>query len=172
MAAVGSNPQLATDLQLFSEEFKKTFDHPSCGADAAGQLHSLSQGSRSVVEYTLEFRTLAADSRWDDAALRSAYRRGLSEEIKDLIVRDRPLLLQQAHIPDPSYGQSPYMPRTSPMHGRLNQSPRFPSWTPGCYHLWGNPRPVSPTVSSSSDQTPWGGRAHAAGSVAPIPRGT
>ena len=81
MAALGSNPQLANDLRLFSDEFKKTFDHPSCGADAAGRLHSLSQGSRSVAEYTLEFLTLAAD-----AALRSAYRRGLSEITKDLIV--------------------------------------------------------------------------------------
>ena len=90
MAAVGSNPQIANDLCLFSDEFKKTFDHPSCGVDAAGRLHSLSQSSRSVAEYTLEFRTLAADSHWDDAALHSAYRRGLSEEIKDLIVRDRP----------------------------------------------------------------------------------
>ena len=86
MAALGSNTQQANDLRLFLDEFKKTFDHPSCGADAAGRLHTLSQGSRSVAEYTLEFRTLAADSRWDDAALRSAYWRGLSEEIKDLIV--------------------------------------------------------------------------------------
>ena len=68
----------------------RTFDHPSSGADAAGRLYSLSQGSRSVAEYTLEFCSLAADSRWDDVALRSAYRRGLSEEIKDFIVRDRP----------------------------------------------------------------------------------
>ena len=90
IAASESNPLLMSDFQLFLTEFKNTFDHPSCGADAAGQLHSLSQGSRSVVEYTLEFRTLAADSHWDDAALCSAYRRGLSEEIKDLIVRDHP----------------------------------------------------------------------------------
>ena len=90
IAASESNPLLTSDLQLFLTEFKNTFDHPSCGADAAGRLHSLSQGSRNVTEYTLEFRMLAADSRWDDTALRSAYRRGLSEEIKDLIVRDRP----------------------------------------------------------------------------------
>ena len=77
IAASESNPLLTSDLQLFLTEFKNAFDHPSCGADAAGRLHSLSQGSRSVAEYTLEFRTLAADSRWDDAALRSAYRRGL-----------------------------------------------------------------------------------------------
>ena len=58
--------------------------------DRAGRLHQIQQGSRSVAEYTLEFRTLASDSGWDDNALRSAYRRGLSEEIKDLLVRDRP----------------------------------------------------------------------------------
>ena len=89
MAAVGNNLQLSSNLQQFSDEFKKTFDHPSNGADAAGRLHSILQGSRSIAEYTLEFRTLAANSEWDDNALRSAYRRGLSEEMKDLI-RDRP----------------------------------------------------------------------------------
>ena len=48
-----------------------------------------------MADYTLEFRTLAADSGWDDIALRSAYRRGLSEEIKDLLVRDRPTSLNE-----------------------------------------------------------------------------
>ena len=58
MAAVGSNPQLSSNLPLFSDEFKKTFDHPSNGADAAEWLRSIAQWSRSVAEYTLEFRTL------------------------------------------------------------------------------------------------------------------
>ena len=83
--AVGCNPQLASDLSLFSE----TFDHTVNGADAAGRLHGITQGARSAAEYTLEFRTLAADSGWDNNALRSAYKRGLSEEIKDLLVRDQ-----------------------------------------------------------------------------------
>ena len=78
MVAVGCNPQLASDLSLFSEEFKKTFDHPVNGADAAGRLHGITQWARSAAEYTLLFRTLAADSGWDDNALRSAYKRGLS----------------------------------------------------------------------------------------------
>ena len=90
MAAVGNNPQLSSNLQQFSDEFKRAFNHPSNGADAARRLHSIQQGSRGIAEYTLEFCTLAADSGWDDNALRSAYRRGLSEEMKDLLVRDRP----------------------------------------------------------------------------------
>ena len=95
VAAVGRNPRLSSSLPEFLEEFRRMFDHPSQGSDAAGRLHSLRQGARSVADYTLEFRTLAADSGWDDTALRSAYRRGLSEEIKDLLVRDTPTSLNE-----------------------------------------------------------------------------
>ena len=84
MAAVGSNLTLSSDLAGFSEEFRRAFDHTT------GRLHHFQQGLRSIAEYTLEFQTLASDSGWDDNALRSAYRRGLSEEIKDLLIRDRP----------------------------------------------------------------------------------
>ena len=38
MAAVGNNLQLSTDLQLFTDEFKRAFDHPTNGADAAPHL--------------------------------------------------------------------------------------------------------------------------------------
>ena len=88
VAIVGRDPRLSTDLPHFLEEFRRVFDHPAAGADAAGPLHSIRQGGRGIVDYTLEFRTLAAESGWD--ALRSAYRGGLSEKIKDLLVRDRP----------------------------------------------------------------------------------
>ena len=64
--------------------FRRVFDHPT-----AGCLHSIKQGGQGIADYTLEFRMLAADSGWDDVAFRSAYWRGLSEEIKDLLVRDR-----------------------------------------------------------------------------------
>ena len=79
IAAVRQNPRLSNHLSEFLEEFRRVFDHPTQGSDAAGRLHTLSQDTRSVADYTLEFRTLAADSGWDDAALRSAYRRGLSD---------------------------------------------------------------------------------------------
>ena len=61
---------------------------PPTGPKQQGELHNIQQGTRGVAEYTLEFRTLAADSGWDDSTLWSAYRRGLSEEMKDLLVRD------------------------------------------------------------------------------------
>ena len=93
IAAVRQNPRLSNNLSEFLEEFRRVFDHPTLGSDAAGRLHRLCQGTRSVADYTLEFRTLAADSGWDDAALRSAYQRVLSEELKDLLVRDQPTSL-------------------------------------------------------------------------------
>ena len=84
---------MSPDLPLFLEEFRRVFSHPTSRADAAGRLHSIKQGGLGIAAYTLEFRTLAADSGWDDVALRSAYRRGLSKEFKDLLVRNRPTSL-------------------------------------------------------------------------------
>uniref|UniRef100_A0A674NB00 CCHC-type domain-containing protein n=1 Tax=Takifugu rubripes TaxID=31033 RepID=A0A674NB00_TAKRU len=90
IAAVDLDPCLSSDYSAFRREFKAVFEHPTYGEDAASRLLALQQGSRSVAEYTLEFRILAAESRWGETALRSAYRRGLSEAIKDLIERAQP----------------------------------------------------------------------------------
>uniref|UniRef100_A0A674PBR8 Gypsy retrotransposon integrase-like protein 1 n=1 Tax=Takifugu rubripes TaxID=31033 RepID=A0A674PBR8_TAKRU len=95
IAAVDLDPRLSSEYSAFRREFKAVFEHPTYGEDAASRLLALQQGSRSVAEYTLEFRILAAESRWGETALRSAYRRGLSEAIKDLIVRDRPSSLNE-----------------------------------------------------------------------------
>lgn len=62
---------------------KKIFDHPVRGREAGSRLSHLSKGRLSVVEYAVEFRTLAVESGWNDAALQEAFYRGLNEEIKD-----------------------------------------------------------------------------------------
>ena len=90
IAAVGRDSRLGTHYQEFIREFKLVFDHPTDGPDTASRLHGLRQGTRSVADYTVEFRILAADSGWGDPALKSAYRRGLSDNIKDLILQKRP----------------------------------------------------------------------------------
>ncbi|KAI3356003.1 hypothetical protein L3Q82_017274, partial [Scortum barcoo] len=65
------------------------------GVSSDGQSGSLGHGrvglegrrcariNRRVVDYAIEFRTLAADSGWDDVAIRDAFVTGLTEEIKD-----------------------------------------------------------------------------------------
>ena len=93
VASFSSDPRMSSDYDKFLSEFRLVFNHPPDGADSASRLHTLCQGSRSVAEYAVEFRILAAKSRWGGEALMSAFRRGLSDSIKDLILRDRPTSL-------------------------------------------------------------------------------
>uniref|UniRef100_A0A3Q1BU46 CCHC-type domain-containing protein n=1 Tax=Amphiprion ocellaris TaxID=80972 RepID=A0A3Q1BU46_AMPOC len=73
----------------FVQEMRKVFDHLVRGRDAGGRLFSLRQASRSTAEYAVEFRTLAAESGWNDVALQGAFQRGLSKAVKDeLATRD------------------------------------------------------------------------------------
>ena len=93
VAILSKHSSLASDFARFITEFRLVFDHPADGSDLTTRLHSLSQGTRSVAEYAVEFRILAAGGHWNDEALMSAFRRGLSDSIKDLILRDRPTSL-------------------------------------------------------------------------------
>ncbi len=73
----------------FVSEMRKVFDHPVRGKDAARHLLHIRQGTRSVVEFSVEFRTLAAHSGWNDYSLQGVFYNGLSEAIKDeLAARD------------------------------------------------------------------------------------
>ncbi|KAK7925711.1 hypothetical protein WMY93_008021 [Mugilogobius chulae] len=70
---------------------KQIFDHPVSGKEAAKRLFSLRQGSRSVAEFAIEFRTLAAESGWNDEALHGAFLNALSDTLKDeMASRDVP----------------------------------------------------------------------------------
>lgn len=69
---------------------KECFDHPDHGGNAVKRLLNLRQGSRSVADF-VEFRTLAADSKWNDEDLKGAFLNGLSEQLTDeLASRDEP----------------------------------------------------------------------------------
>lgn len=95
VASFNNDVHFASDYSLFVSEFRLVFDHPPDGSDSASRLHSLSQGARSVAEYAVEFRILAARSHWGDEALKSAFRRGLNDSVKDLIIRDQPTSLSE-----------------------------------------------------------------------------
>lgn len=41
------------------------------------------QVAQSVADYSIEFRTLAAESGWKDTALQEAFYRGLQDQLKD-----------------------------------------------------------------------------------------
>ncbi|KAG5857209.1 hypothetical protein ANANG_G00016760 [Anguilla anguilla] len=85
----GTASPVNVDFSVFISEFRKVFDHPVCGRKAQQRLLSLRQGYRSVSEFAVEFRTLAAETKHNDSVLQSIFYSGLNENIKDeLAVRD------------------------------------------------------------------------------------
>lgn len=78
-----NNPEIRNNFSAFEEELRRVFDHPVQGREASKRLLTLHQGNRSVADYSVEFRTLAAETGWDDLALQSVFLNGLSEQLKD-----------------------------------------------------------------------------------------
>jgi len=79
----------------FVLEMRNIFDHPVRGRDAAKRLQTLRQGSRSVAEMAIDFRTLAIQSGWNDKALQGCFQQFLCDTIKDeLVSRDEPADLE------------------------------------------------------------------------------
>lgn len=57
-----SKPEVHNNYGKFVSELKKVFDHPVQGQEASTRLLNIRQGERSVAEYSVEFRTLAAEA--------------------------------------------------------------------------------------------------------------
>jgi hypothetical protein len=64
-------------------EVKKVFDAQFSGREAAWKVIQLGQDSRSVADFVVDFRTLAAESAWNQEALFDMFLHGVSEEVKD-----------------------------------------------------------------------------------------
>uniref|UniRef100_A0A3B1JAD9 CCHC-type domain-containing protein n=1 Tax=Astyanax mexicanus TaxID=7994 RepID=A0A3B1JAD9_ASTMX len=80
----------------FLSEFKLVFDHPHHGQSQGELLVQLRQGNRSVSDYALEFRTLAAGSGWNEPALRVMFRNGLRADVlSELACKDDGLPLDE-----------------------------------------------------------------------------
>ena len=76
-------------------EMRKVFDHDVSGQEAAKRLLRLRQGASSVAEFSIQFRTLAAESGWNREALVSTFSHALSEKVKDeLASREPPASLE------------------------------------------------------------------------------
>lgn len=70
-------------LGEFLRRFKRIFDRPNHADCASDRLFTIWQGSLSVAEYAVEFGTLAAEASWDEIALRTAFRRGLTDQVRE-----------------------------------------------------------------------------------------
>lgn len=77
-----------TNYEQFIKLFQHVFHSPD-GKEVSDKLLSLRQGNHHAAEYFLDFRTLAAESRWNDSALRAVYIQGLNKKlIKELAFRE------------------------------------------------------------------------------------
>ena len=73
-------------------EVRKFFVSPVPGREAAQKLLQVRQNSRGMADYTVDFRTLAAESSWNPEALFDTFLHQWLEGRKDdLAVREIPL---------------------------------------------------------------------------------
>lgn len=77
--------EVCQSFSEFSMALRQVFEHCTPGREAARGLLQIRQGRSRVSEYAIEFRTMAADSDWNNSSLCDAFLSGLSEEIKDLL---------------------------------------------------------------------------------------
>ncbi|KAL0190943.1 hypothetical protein M9458_013641, partial [Cirrhinus mrigala] len=85
-------PSFATFLQ----SFKAVFQPNPESSEAGERIVALKQGRRTAADYALDFRTLAAQSGWNDGPLKLHYRKGLNPDLQvELACRDEDLSLNQ-----------------------------------------------------------------------------
>lgn len=53
--------------------FRRVFDHATEGREVGDNLLSMQQGDQRVVEYALEFCTLADENSWKELVLNAAF---------------------------------------------------------------------------------------------------
>uniref|UniRef100_A0AAQ6IB43 CCHC-type domain-containing protein n=1 Tax=Anabas testudineus TaxID=64144 RepID=A0AAQ6IB43_ANATE len=82
---------ICSSVQAFTEAMRKVFNCTAPSKDASRRLLRIAQGARSVNDYAVDFRTVAARSKWNEDALFDVFYQGLSPTIKDeLATRDLP----------------------------------------------------------------------------------
>lgn len=77
-------------FEAFYKHLEQIFDRPKYSSCASDRLFTIQQGGRSVVNYDVEFRTLA-EASWNRPALQGAFRQGLSGSVRDALVGGRAL---------------------------------------------------------------------------------
>ncbi len=69
-------------VNSFIEHFREVFGLPAGDSSVGEQLYHLRQGSLSITDYALKFRTLAAASGWNEHSLLTTYRQGLEPRVR------------------------------------------------------------------------------------------
>ncbi|CAG8780078.1 2024_t:CDS:2 [Cetraspora pellucida] len=78
--------QLLEDFEALIKEFEATFGDVDKSRTAANKIRKLTQGTRPASSYASEFRQIASDLDWSEAALIDRFRTGLKNDVKDLLL--------------------------------------------------------------------------------------
>lgn len=73
------------NYRMFLEACDRTFMDPNFRLKQQNKLDKLTQGSRTVHVYALEFKSIAPYTSYNEGYFITAFRRGLSEPIKDML---------------------------------------------------------------------------------------
>ena len=77
------NDPVVSSLPVFLKLFRNIFEEPARVSSAASALLRLRQESRSVGQYSLQFRIHSAELSWNNEALVATFLHGLSDRVKD-----------------------------------------------------------------------------------------
>ena len=77
---------LCSSFTDFKVALQSTFEPVTTDREKAQELSRLKQGSDSVCDYAIRFRTLAVESGWNSTALYDVFLKGLAAPIQDLLV--------------------------------------------------------------------------------------
>uniref|UniRef100_A0A4W5KFP9 CCHC-type domain-containing protein n=1 Tax=Hucho hucho TaxID=62062 RepID=A0A4W5KFP9_9TELE len=76
-----SDSRLRYSMEYFIQ-LREVFEYPAGGQDVSTRIMNITQGNRTAAEYAIEFRTLAAQSGWNDIALKAMFHRSLNTELQ------------------------------------------------------------------------------------------
>ncbi|KAK3533097.1 hypothetical protein QTP70_006768 [Hemibagrus guttatus] len=77
-----ADPQVRSSFSYFAGMIREVFEYPAGGKDISVQLMELRQGSEAAADYAIRFRTLAAQSGWNDTALWAVFPAGLNPTLQ------------------------------------------------------------------------------------------
>ncbi len=81
-------------FQDLSAKMRRVFDRAASGREAARMLADLRQGERTVSDFSIEFRTLAAENQWNEEAQWDMFLHGLADRVqKEIYAMDLPTSL-------------------------------------------------------------------------------
>ncbi|XDV37137.1 hypothetical protein PO909_006790 [Leuciscus waleckii] len=85
-----------SSFQALEQEIRRVFDRGVVGREAARQLADLRQNNNSVSDYSIQFRTLAAECKWNEEVQWDMFLHGLADRVqKEIYTLDLPKTLDE-----------------------------------------------------------------------------